>query len=96
MKESGQKGCVVYLHHTTPHFPNTFWLSKHVNMKKSLQLNFISWQCGWHMFLMKTSTKLIESATCQLFEMERSCCFYCFHEVVLTADYKRQLRCSLG
>ena len=38
MSESGQKGCIVYLHHTKPHFSNPFLVSKRVNLKKSLQL----------------------------------------------------------
>lgn len=37
IKEGGQTGCVVELHHTTPHFLNLSWPSNPANMKKSVQ-----------------------------------------------------------
>ena len=66
MKESGQKGCVVFLHYTTPHFPNPFWLFKHVNMKKSLAIKLYIMKVWLAYVFMKTSTEVIESGKCQL------------------------------
>ena len=42
MKGSDETGNVLELHLTFPHFLNPFWPSEHVNMKKSVQFNFIS------------------------------------------------------